>query len=263
MTLALHPGIWRRHGSRCPKERALKLIIWDFDGTLGYRGTGPKAQSKWTGAMMEMLADELPGLTPNRDALRRCLQSGYPWHTPEIAHPEIRSAQDWWDRFHPTAERALVAAGVPPERVSDLSLRFRYVYTGLRHWRLFDDTVPVLERLTQLGWTHVALSNHVPELGEIVSHLGLAPHLDAVYNSAETGYEKPHPRALEIVRDDYADADPLWMVGDSLSADVGGAKQAGLPAILVRHPEPDAPELAQVQHSVADLWGVVDLLEAF
>ncbi len=31
-------------------------------------------------------------------------------------------------------------------------------------WELFDDTLPALDQLSADGWSHVVLSNHVPEL---------------------------------------------------------------------------------------------------
>ena len=238
----------------------MKLIIWDFDGTLGYRGPSADAQSKWTGALMELLAREMPDLTPARETLGQHLMAGEPWNTPEVPHPDLTDPDAWWERFYPAAESALRAAGVRDGRVPELARRFRNEFTDLRHWHLFDDTLPTLTHLSRLGWIHVVLSNHVPELGAIVSHVGLAPNIQALYNSAETGYEKPHPRALEMVRQNYPNAGPIWVIGDSLSADVAGAQQAGLPSILVRRPDLSPDELSQVEHHCADLDGVVELL---
>ena len=40
------------------------------------------------------------------------------------------------------------------------------------------------------------MSNHVPELGEISRGLDLNRYFARVFKSAESGYEKPHPRAF-------------------------------------------------------------------
>jgi putative hydrolase of the HAD superfamily len=80
----------------------------------------------------------------------------------------------------------------------------------------------------------VILSNHVPELEGIVEALGLSNVIDAVVNSARTGYEKPHPEAYAAGRAAAGDPDELWMVGDNHVADVAGAEAAGIRAILVR-----------------------------
>lgn len=84
------------------------------------------------------------------------------------------------------------------------------------------------------GWTHLILTNHVPELPEILHALGLDEHILRVFNSAESGYEKPHPRAFDGVLEAVAGAEAAWMVGDNPEADVRGAEAVGLPAVLVR-----------------------------
>ena len=46
------------------------------------------------------------------------------------------------------------------------------------------------------GYRMIILSNHVPELPQIVCDLGLTDAFEAVLGSAQTAVEKPHPRAL-------------------------------------------------------------------
>jgi putative hydrolase of the HAD superfamily len=233
----------------------MKLLIWDFDGTLGYRDGG-----MWSGSLMELLATEAPEVEVAQETLSAHLREGYPWHTPEVPHTDVRDADDWWERLYPAAERALLAAGLDQRRAYALARRLRSVFTNLARWRLYDDALPTLRRLSAQGWTHVVLSNHVPELADIVAHLGLDAHIARLFNSAETGYEKPHPRALAMVREAYPDADPAWVIGDNPHADIAGARQAGLPAILVRRPQALPEEIAQAQHYCADLSGVVAIL---
>ncbi len=58
--------------------------------------------------------------------------------------------------------------------------------------------------------------------------------MQRIFNSAQTGYEKPYPEAFRGVLDALSGAEELWMVGDNAAADVAGAKAVGIPAILVR-----------------------------
>lgn len=58
----------------------------------------------------------------------------------------------------------------------------------------------MLSELRKRGWRHVVLSNDVPELGAIMTHLGLDGLIEATVNSAQTGYEKPHPEAFALAR---------------------------------------------------------------
>src|SRR4029079_13965159 len=96
---------------------------------------------------------------------------------------------------------------------------------------------------SRAGWTHAILSNHVPELRQIVGALGLDDVVELVSWSAETGYEKPHAQAYASVLDRLRPAE-AWMVGDNVVADVLGAEAVGLPAVLVRRPDPRATRYA-------------------
>ena len=145
---------------------------------------------------------------------------------------------------------------IEPPLARALAQKVRPTYTDPDRWRVFDDTFPTLDLLSAQGWTHVLLSNHVPELPEIVDHLGLTPRLSRLFNSGHTGYEKPHPRAFEIVVAAFPAAAPIWMIGDNPEADVGGAEAVGIPAILVRRPGADyAPSCA----TLADVPAVVEM----
>lgn len=202
-------------------------IIWDFDGTLGYR------EGLWTGALLEVLRQSAPDCAATAEHLRPHLQTGFPWHDPHQPYP-ARTAGQWWKDLAPVFERAFVAVGVTVPQAQHLAGEVRRVYIAPTHWRLFDDTLPALARLSEAGWTHLLLSNHVPELPSLLQHLQIDGFFARIFNSAETGYEKPHPQAFRRVLDAVGDAGTVWMIGDSAAADIAGAAAAGIPAILVR-----------------------------
>jgi putative hydrolase of the HAD superfamily len=137
-----------------------------------------------------------------------------------------------------------------------LAQHVRTVYLHPARWQVFADVVPCLRALTASGWRHVILSNHVPELPLLLEALGLASHMEQVFTSAQTGLEKPHPQAFRTVLAALGRATPIWMVGDSLRADILGAQAVGLRAVLVRGRHPRAAyccetlvELPRVLHS--------------
>lgn len=212
-------------------------MIWDFDGTLGYRVSGGGA---WAASLLEVLDGALPSHTVTLDQIRPFLQTGFPWQEADRPHLHLTPADLWWGAILPVLERAYVGVGLDEDQARTLARRFRAVYLNLDRWRLFDDVLPTLDALSAQGWTHAILSNHVPELGDIVRHLGLASRMAYVFNSAETGYEKPHPRAFQIALETLPDVAAAWMIGDSFTADVQGAERAGIPAILVRRSHPNA-----------------------
>ena len=227
------------------EEVGTKLLIWDFDGTLGYREGG-----MWAAALVEVIREADPGLPVTEAELRPYLQSSFPWQNPDVPHPELVPGEVWWRALEPVFQGALQGVGLPPGRVRQMTARVRYLYAEPGRWRLFDDVVPALEELSTKGWVHALLSNHVPELRAIVQQLGLMPYLSGFFNSAETGYEKPHPAAYRAVLTAYGHPAVVWMIGDSYGVDVAGAGQVGIQGILVRRSDPRAdrycPGLAQV-----------------
>lgn len=221
-------------------------LVWDFDGTLGYRTGG------WSKACVDVLrgADAVSGVAI--EDVRPHLQEGFPWQTPGQPHTDISSADDWWEQLYPTFAAAFEANGVPPGRSRELATQVRPTYLE-EGWQLYDDTLPALSRLSAAGWTHLVLSNHVPELPSILDGLGLTEQIEELFVSAETGYEKPHPEAFTPVLSTIEDDATAWMVGDSYRADVEGATAVGLSAILVRRAHPDAEHYCESLSALENL----------
>lgn len=228
----------------------MKYLIWDFDGTLGYR------IGMWSGALAEVLQQAMPACRATAEDLRPYLQRGFPWHHPEQPHTSYQGADAWWAALTPVFVRAFqCGAGLDPHQASRIAQQVRQVYLNPTRWRLFEDTLPGLRALTAQDWQHVVLSNHVPELPALIEALGLAPYMVAVFTSATTGYEKPHPQAFYTVLRKLGGATIVWMVGDSVTADVAGAHAVGIQAILVRSQHPQAPHCCE---TLAELSRVLD-----
>ncbi len=226
-----------------------RFLLWDFDGTLAFR------PGNWTGVVCDVVAVERPdlGLTPDR--LRPHLQSGSPWHAPDVVRQPC-SADQWWSALLPALARAVQsAAGVEAPEARRLVTGVRTVYTDAKGWQMFADVLPALARLCDHGWSHIVLSNHVPELPQLVEDLGLSDFITAVYCSACTGVEKPHRKAFETVFAQHPGAQNGWMIGDSWRADVQGALAVGMRAILVRSEHPKA---ALQCKTLAEVVGVVE-----
>jgi putative hydrolase of the HAD superfamily len=226
----------------------VRLLVWDFDGTLAHR----RGETGWSLLLAETLDAEEPGHGHSAEAFRPHLRDGFPWHSPDVAHPELCEPEAWWGAVQPVLARAYEAAGYSLDRARELAVAARRLYVDPAAWELFDDTLPTLERLSGAGWTHAVLSNHVPELARIVDALGLRPHLAALSCSAETGFEKPHPRAYAAVLDELQ-PQTAWMIGDNVVADVLGAEAVGIPAILVRRPDPRAVRYCDSLSGVEEL----------
>jgi putative hydrolase of the HAD superfamily len=221
----------------------MKTLLWDFDETLATRGSG-------FGQYVFSVTTQLLPREENRTPIAHALKQ-FPWHHPEKTHTEITSADEWWARYGQELIDAYRSLGVPTPKCLSILKTIRAGYSDPEHWRLYDDALPALTTLSAAGWHHIVLSNHVPELDQLVVSLGLNSAIQAVLNSARTGYEKPRPEAFALAQRVAGDPSDIVMVGDSYEADVLGARSVGMRAIhLLRH---RAPEHEAVRHEPAYL----------
>lgn len=207
----------------------MKFLLWDFDGTLAHR------PGQWTDTVLFILrrAGYAHGL--EREVVRPFMNAGFPWHDPDRVREPNQAADGWWQDLQPVFVRAFAElARVDVPRAAELAAEVRATYLEPSAWVIFDDVVTTLEKLTALGWRHIVLSNHVPELPALMERLGLAHYFDAIYTSATIGVEKPNRRAFLHVMSSLPSDAQVWMIGDNPVADAEGAEAAGIPAILVR-----------------------------
>jgi HAD superfamily hydrolase (TIGR01549 family) len=113
------------------------------------------------------------------------------------------------------------------------------------------DMVALARRLRADGLRTAVISNSEGRLAELLAEIGIADAFEHVIDSGRLGIEKPDPRifahALELLG--VAAGTPAVHVGDSWSADVGGALAAGWCAIWYgRRAEPrDDPRVAHAR----------------
>ena len=122
------------------------------------------------------------------------------------------------------------ALGDPPLPAGELE---QAMLASLR-FAPFAEVPGALDALRSLGMRLVVVSNWDCSLPDALGAAGLAPRLDATITSAQAGAAKPDPA---IFRAALATAgvppSAAVHVGDSLREDVGGARAAGIEAVLV------------------------------
>ena len=120
----------------------------------------------------------------------------------------------------------------------------------------YPETDAVLAAVDELGVRQLVLSNHVWELPEICRSHGWVPPLTDVLTSARLGVEKPHPESYAAaIAAAGCPAGEILFVGDTYEADVAGPERAGMQALLVRRPHPEARRYADDLHRRADPAG--------
>jgi putative hydrolase of the HAD superfamily len=135
-------------------------------------------------------------------------------------------------------------------------------FSDPRCYRLFADTMPVLDELERRGIILGVVSNFEPWLREVLEHQGILHRLSAVAISGELRVAKPDPAIFRHALEQAAvEPERTIYVGDSPDADVVGARAAGIRPVLIdrfdRHPVADAPRIT----ALPELLGVLDSLD--
>ncbi len=105
------------------------------------------------------------------------------------------------------------------------------------NWVLEDDAMDMIRQLKSRDYKLGIFSNagDDKDVRMLVWSLGLRPHFDFVLTSAACFYRKPHPRAFEIALARWnVPPEEAAMVGDSLQADILGAKNLRMQAIWIK-----------------------------
>jgi putative hydrolase of the HAD superfamily len=184
--------------------------------------------------MLRVLDNEYPDHGLTREQIRAFLHEGFPWHTPEIPHPELSSPKAWWAYLEAFLAGVYRKLGYNEEESGKLAQQAHKLILEPEGYTLYEDTIPALRQLAEQGWRHIVLSNNFPEMPRILYDLPVSDLIYGCICSGITGYEKPHPQAYSIALESAGYPEKVWMVGDNITADVRGAEAAGIPAILVR-----------------------------
>ena len=207
----------------------IKNVIFDFDMTLGFRTT------MWTDTVKELLLEN--NVYATSEQIRPVTHGGvYPWSDPAISHADFFKGRDWWETVSGNIAKGLAENGVcslPDAEKAMKGLQDRFC--DMSYWKLFPDTIGTLDALTSQGYSLALVSNHIPEAREIFNNLRLGAYFSRMVISSEEEYEKPHPEVLSKALGNFS-KDKTVLVGDNYFADVLGALQFGMGAVLVRKP---------------------------
>ena len=228
----------------------IRAVVYDFHRTLAL----PPGGTLWRRALLEALGEHAAGA--DGDEIGRVLNSSFPWESPEERreHATQAGAHEY---FTGLLASAAAAGGVPAEVARAAAVEAYATIVEPASHVPYPETRDVLTAVDELGLRQLVLSNHVWELPEICRAHGWLPPLTEILTSARLGVEKPHPEsyAAAIAAAGCAPGEILF-VGDTYEADVAGPERAGMQALLVRRPHPEARAYAD------DLTGVLRLLRA-
>jgi len=121
--------------------------------------------------------------------------------------------------------------------VSNFERFFEEVYEEFRDargWRLFPETLDVLQELRRLEFKLGVISNFDSRIYTVMRSLKILSFFDSITISSETGFAKPHPEIFQAaIRKTDVPAARILFVGDNLADDVQAGAKAGLHTILI------------------------------
>ncbi len=203
-----------------------KALFWDFDGTL------VKSPHLWSTSLLRALKEAWPGCICTLQDVRPYLRNGFPWHTPGQDHSRM-TGEAWWETMYSHFEKVCIALGAPDLTAVRAARYIREILLFTENYALYDDTMPVLQMLDELGFSQYIVSNNHPDLRKVLIDLDLAPCFTDVIVSGEIGFDKPRKEIFECALQRAGYPDICFMIGDNPVADGEGASKANIPPLLV------------------------------
>ena len=225
----------------------IRAVFFDFYGTLA---DWPTAEG------LQQAAAAAEGIVVEQAAIAVAYRTANAYMDAENARQPVQQrTQAERDAFFAEYERRLLAdAGAPGVSLDVAARVWQRVRGAPDELSLLPDATSALEELRALGLTLGVISNMGLELNGLLERLGIGGYLPVRSTTGSAGVSKPHPRIFQLALA-QAGAQPAEAVhvGDSIGADVEGARGAGItPVFVQRTPGPSAPDGVQVVGSLTE-----------
>ena len=150
------------------------------------------------------------------------------------------------------------------EKIIRRALDAFYVHTQ-SNWMLEEDALLTLRTLEAGGYRIGLVSNagDNQDVFQLVDRFQIEPFFDFILTSAACSYRKPHPRIFELALAHWnIPVNEIAMVGDSLTADIAGAKAMGIYSVWITRRASHAATRSEVQpdaaiHTLSELPGLL------
>jgi 2-haloalkanoic acid dehalogenase type II len=241
-----------------PMKPPPKALFFDLNGTL--------ADWSQTHIAVRRVCDEVAAARPSLDAARLFEANGRIWrdYWPSVEEQWNLGVLDGAAVGLAAWRRALDACGCADEALAALARdALRRHQRGTV--RLYGDVAALLEHLAATGLPLAVVTNAASDSArDGLDALGIASRFAAIVVSGEVRVAKPDPAIFTLAAERLGvDPSDGWHVGDSLAADVAGARAAGLGVVwLNRGALRRADDDPQPDHEIRSLAELVDLLTA-
>lgn len=210
-----------------------KAVFWDFDGTLVYPNEAFISSLDAALKKHHYIAE--------RAELVKFVTGTCSWFVPERTYVD-RTYEGWWDTLLEQVAVFCKHLGVEEAQIASIAGTYK---ENILHYayKVYEDAEEVLSFCIQKGYVNYLLTNNYPEIVNAAERLGLRKYFRKCFVSSHIGYEKPRSELYEYARKEADYPDVCYMIGDNPIADIQGAQNAGITAILVhKHTEISQPD---------------------
>ncbi|QMS86545.1 hypothetical protein HUN01_02795 [Nostoc edaphicum CCNP1411] len=144
----------------------MKYLFWDFDQTLGYR------DGMWSETLHSILKRHRIHNIDLED-IRPFVNIGFTWHSPETPHNLLFNGKTWWEYMNEYFTEIYEKVGINKTQAIKYASQVQNEYKNLEKWHLYDDVIPTLRDAIKHNYKNIILSNHIPELHEIIDQLNI------------------------------------------------------------------------------------------
>jgi putative hydrolase of the HAD superfamily len=217
----------------------IRGVIFDLGSTLIYR-TGLELEKEKCSALASYAGTDLGCVDPQQLASRLLAVRLDGWRRSGEEHVEYLATE--------AIAQAFRAAGLPTDDETLRHAEAMFFEPEVRFSRLYPGALEALEALRAAGLRLAMISNatsHGLIVGITAKHK-IDAYFSPLVSSAGFGRVKPHPSIFAHVLDAWGlPAGSAVMIGDTLGADILGAREVGMRSVLVDiEPNPANPEFA-------------------
>lgn len=239
------------------RPNAVRAVVFDVGNTLWFEATSPdRASIERTQAerVRPLLAAWGVALTV---PLERVL--GEVWDAYAVADEVERDRGSCREPSLPFIIRGALASHAVEITHEQAEAWWRAAWISASEFgvQLYPDTLDVMRELRESGIA-IGVSSTRPCTGKMfapgLGEMGLAPYIDAVVCSGDTGYRKPHRSTFDLMLAKLGvAADEAVMVGDLADADIAGGKAAGMTTVWKLNGRYELPPCADADYAIHDL----------
>ena len=207
--------------------RLIKAIFFDFYNTIGK--FDPSREE------LQMVACQSFGINVTQQGIIKGYARADSYMAKRVSVKPLRAMnpEELNDFF--TEYQSLILEGSGFNVSKDIALEIASKLRSLpKGFSLFEDVLPVLEKLKQAGLKLGLLSNNEGDIGGLSKKLGLDGLMDVVINAEQVGRGKPYPEIfLEAMSRAGVEPNESVYIGDQYETDIRGSRDVGMLPVLI------------------------------